>query len=244
MTEELFQDNNRKRAPESNSDEVITKRQRLLDEPNHQAHRFLSFHLTVLRSLYPKEEDSENSDAYDGIAIQESTWSTMEFFLKERAKIGQAKRQAAHWEGIYQEALKVSENPTPLPLSPPMVATPSLIRTSQPTTSLLSTPTKTTTEHAFPIIAKLLGQRKVVMSEEYQQQKDTFRSLAEVTELRIERLQQRLDSLQQVMAETEQQQLANVPEDDAQDQLRNRRAALQTKIRLWTWFASDLKDIL
>ena len=134
--------------------------------------------------------------------------------------------------------------------------------------ALMATPTKaaipTASGNSFQIVAHLLGKRAAKTKRSYQMQKDAYKPLAESTQRRIDDLQDELTTLQQTMADQKRvpvdykictqnalgrdQVVAGRPATDETTATAianlNQLAALQTKIRLWTLFAADLKDIL
>lgn len=202
--------------------------------------RFLNFHLTVLRSLYPSED--EHTQESDKISTE--TWSTIERFLNDRVHILHAKQQAASWNGVRVQARRVADKrdtnqmqSTPR-RSPFRETVPHLFGPSQ-------TPSKpahsSTPSNSFPMIARLLEKRADVINTQYAEQKRVYQSVAEGANRRIEELQEHLNALH---VDGKNEFTFDNSGNDSRSKRMDELAALQTKIHLWTLFAADLKDVL
>lgn len=226
--------------------------------------RFLSFHFQILQTLHADD------DADDGSAIEASTWTLIESFLKQRERLITAKKEVVCMQGIYKESLQyfteqqscdnMSIQTTPrrhhLPKPSPVFSHYPLMSQA----SVSSVVHNDQNSQNFEIIARLLGRRHKIVEQEFQKiGKESFEPLLLATEARVEQLrkeqsaedlatstrnQKCIQDLLAVNIYKEKQPRTSTTLEGEETSKRSNSAKLECKIRLWSLLAHDLRHAI
>lgn len=204
---------------------------------------FYASHLTMLQSLYEKDN------------VSESTWNEVALFLQKKSLLVERKKKQEHLRGIHRQAVKYVQQQQQQQASaaaPPAYTTPQQLQSPSMFSPLGMSPATTTNNNnsrprcSFALVARLLGLKAAAA-----QQDSTFSTLLTDTNTRIEQLEETLQELKLKRRDEGRKKMklllsgshANDDDDDDTNRASNAIVETEMKIQLWKMLAHELNQV-